>query len=215
MAAFKAYFKYEMLIGCGIPAIQLLGTVDDWQNIRRRAARFAEFGLQAWLGALLPILDKLVETAGGRPDLPFWRSFFRYESDSGPAELTGWITVLFPYLLDGNAGEQDHLMPNPYWAQWQEGWEVAHTRAGPLRWQDQIMGPPLEAIPSGLSSAPVKITDVRSGEPLDLHFVGGMFGVVQDPTSLALTPEFGWAIVREGAPIPLVSAAPSGVDYFA
>ena len=215
MAAFKAYFKYEMAIGCGIPAIQLLGTVDDWQNIRRRAARFAEFGLQAWLGALLPILDKLVETASGRPDLPFWRSFFRYESDSGPAELTGWITVLFPYLLDGNEGDQDHLMTNPYWAQWQEGWEVARTRAVPLRWQDQTMGPTLEAIPSGLSSAPVKITDVRSGEPLDLQFVGGMFGVVQDPTSLALAPEFGWAIVREGAPKSRGSAAPSGVDYFA
>jgi hypothetical protein len=48
----------------------------------------------------LPILDEIVRTAEGNVDRAFWRSFFRYESSSGPSLLTGWILALFPYLRE-------------------------------------------------------------------------------------------------------------------
>jgi hypothetical protein len=98
MDTFQPYFEYVLMVGCGIPSITLLGTPDDWQILRRRAAVFSEFGLAHWTRILLPVLDEIVRTADGKVDRAFWRSFFRYESGSGPSLLTGWIITLFPYL---------------------------------------------------------------------------------------------------------------------
>ncbi len=58
-------------------------------------------------------------------------------------------------------------------------------------------GPDLTALPSSLASAPVLLVDVRDDSRHPVHFVGGMFGVTQDPATLALAPELGWAIVHE------------------
>ena len=91
MDAFQGYFTYEMGMGCGIPSITLLGTVDDWRSVRRRAAMLSEFGLDPWTNVLLPLLDRVVSTAGGDVDVEFWSSFFRYASGSGPSEITGWV----------------------------------------------------------------------------------------------------------------------------
>jgi hypothetical protein len=98
MDTFQPYFEYVLRAGCGIPSITLLGTPDDWHILRRRAAVLSEFGLGHWTRVLLPVLDEIVRTAEGHVDRAFWRSFFRYESASGPSLLTGWIIALFPYL---------------------------------------------------------------------------------------------------------------------
>jgi hypothetical protein len=99
MDTFQPYFKYAMRLGCGIPSITLLGTSDDWRSVRQRAAMLGEFGLEDWVVALQPILDQLIATSEGRIDQAFWRSFFRYESGSMGSEMTGWIQLLFPYLV--------------------------------------------------------------------------------------------------------------------
>jgi len=190
MDAFQGYFEYEMMCGCGIPEITLLGTPDDWRSIRTRAAVLGEFGLEAWTTALLPVLDELVRTSEGAPDPTFWRSFFRYESGSGGSELTGWILTLFPYL-DDIQFSQGGTTRTPVWNKHLEDWR---HRFGPddRRRRD---GAFLDSIPSSLASAPVLCTDVRTGVPTELRFVGGLFGVVQDPATLALQPEAGWAII--------------------
>lgn len=188
MDAFQAYFEYEMLAGCGIPQITLLGTPDDWRSVRQRASTLSEFELAWWTSALLPVLDQLVETAEGRVDQSFWRSFFRYQSGSGPAELTGWILTLFPYLEAERAPE-----PNPYLAEWERALSVAESRTS---WQFNPEGPPLDALPGSIASAPVKFIDVRDGSEHSLRFVGGIFGVTQDEAG-ALAPEFGWGIVHD------------------
>lgn len=193
MDAFQPYFEYEMLCGCGIPSITLLGTPDDWKSVRRRAAMLSEFGLEAWTDALLPVLDEVVRTAEGHVDRGFWRSFFRYQSGSAPSELTGWILTFFPYLKTlANDGEQ--LAPNPYLGRWEQALRAAENRTG---WGYQTDGPGLLQIPSSLASAPVRFVDVRDGSAHPLRFIAGLFGVTQDATSGALAPEFGWAVVHD------------------
>jgi hypothetical protein len=194
MDAFQAYFEYMMLAGCGIPSITLLGTVDDWRSVRRRAAMLSEYGLEWWTDALLPVLDELVRTADGHVDAAFWRSFFRYQSGSGPSELTGWIHVLFPYIWE-SVGEGRRLVTNAYLARWEPALRIAERRKG-LRF-DEVQGPPLNAIPGSLASAPVRFVDVRDESVHPLRFVAGMFGVVQEAASRALRPEFGWAVVHD------------------
>ncbi|WP_437991049.1 DUF4419 domain-containing protein [Sorangium sp. So ce145] len=193
MDAFQPYFEYEMLCGCGIPAITLLGSADDWKSVRRRAAMLSEFGLEAWTDALLPVLDEVVRTAEGHVDPGFWRSFFRYQSGSGPSELTGWILVLFPYLktFDRNG---ERIEPNPYFGRWEQALRAAEKRTD---WSFKPEGPSLLQIPSSISSAPVRFVDVRDRTEHPLRFVAGLFGVTQEATTGALAPEFGWAIVHD------------------
>jgi hypothetical protein len=60
-------------------------------------------------------------------------------------------------------------------------------------------GPALDELPSGLASAPVNVTDTRTGLTHPMRFVGGLFGVIQHRDTLALEPEFGWAVVEDPA----------------
>lgn len=188
MDGFQAYFEYVMMIGCGIPSITLLGTPADWRSIRTRAAHFAEYGLEWWTRALLPILDHFVAAAEGAPDASFWRSLFRYESGSGRSDLTGWIHVLFPYIesFDGKR------IPNEHIATWAEDWRTVDARLAKY----DLRGPALSQLLPVLSSAPVTLIDQRSGGTHPLRFVAGMFGVVEDEDTGAISPEIGWAVVH-------------------
>jgi hypothetical protein len=185
MDAFQAYFQYEMFAGCGIPRITLLGTPDDWRSVRRRAQMLSEYGLEHWTAALLPVLDRIVATAEGADDPQFWRSFFHYESGSMGSALTGWIQVLFPYLVDWETKRP--TVPNETMSTWRQNFAKS-----PRGWQD-TPGPSLAQMPGGLASAPVGVTDVRTGVRHEMRFVAGMFGVVEDAAGV-LSPEFGWAI---------------------
>lgn len=217
MEAVQLFFIYQMRLGCGIPHITLRGTVADWGSVRSRAEHLVSVGLDWWLRPLLGVLDALVNTAKGHGDTAFWESFFRYESNSGPAELTGWINVLFPYLKD--LRRNGHLVRSPYLDQWHSGWQTATQRAEPLSNNDEPQGPDLYCLPSGLSRAPVQFEDISLGVSVDAHFIGGLFGVVQHPESLALEPEFGWAVVhppidvaepsREATPVEADDAEPA------
>jgi hypothetical protein len=202
MDAFQGYFEYEMRAGCGIPEFTLLGTPEDWYAMRAQLSLLSNYGLEWWVAALDPVLAKIAETAAGKVDSDFWRSFFRYQSGSGPAELTGWIVTLFPYLTDTRV--DGGLARNAYMASWHERFEIAESRGkAPLPWGGS-QGPSIGAVPGSLVSAPVRFVDVRDESVTPLRFVAGMFGVNQDPESSALSPAFGWAVVHDvpAAPPP-------------
>jgi hypothetical protein len=120
METLNSYFEYVMYAGCGIPKITLTGTIEDWQALRSRAHGFADYGLHDWVEALDPILAHFELAKAGKPDTEFWRSMFRYHSDSGPAVMTGWANVLFPYFKDADDG----LYPNPYLQDWRDRLEM-------------------------------------------------------------------------------------------
>ncbi|MEM7160200.1 MAG: DUF4419 domain-containing protein [Myxococcota bacterium] len=188
MDAYQAYFEYEVRIGCGIPRIHLLGTEDDWRSVRARARALGEYGLEAWVEVLDPVLEQFVSAARGDVDLSFWRSMFRYESGSGRADLSGWLHTLFPYLKTERG-----LVWNDLMAKWPD--DLAALAKRRENW-DLRFGPGLDALPPGLSSAPVRVSDLATGETHDMRFIAGLFGVTEDPEDGALAPEFGWALVH-------------------
>jgi hypothetical protein len=204
MDAFQPYFEYEMTAGCGIPAITLKGAPDDWRDVRRRAAALAPYGLQRWVDALLPVLDQIEASSRGHQNREFWNSFFRYRSGSGGNAMTGWIQVLFPYI----EVERGKVGPNPY----VDTWAVDYRRASESRHKDsrryheEIQGPYLLQIPSGVASAPVGVIDGHTGERLNMRFVAGMFGVAQDPATLALSTSFGWAVAYDEVLPPVATS---------
>jgi hypothetical protein len=209
MDAFQGYFDYVMMAGCGIPEFTVLGTEADWQTIRTRLALLDDLDLGWWIAALDPVLARIQQTVAGDVDTEFWRSFFRYQSGSGPAELTGWIVTLFPYLKP--RGEDGTLVRNDFLRTWPERFRIADSRGKARLTPDEVQGPNISRVPGSLASAPVKFVDRRDGSETPLRFVAGMFGVDQDLATGALAPAFGWAVVHDVAD---VADAPAASDPF-
>ena len=163
---------------CGIPNVTLTGTVADWKSVRTRAENLVEFDLDWWIKPLLPVLDQFVSAAEGKPDIAFWDDMYKQEGGSGGPYCSGWVNMLFPYLEAYNGD----LIKNPY--------------AENLSKRGFMDGPTLDAYPSSLSKTAFKwqYFDVSH----DMEFLGGVIGVHQDPTTLAIEPAIGWAIRDTG-----------------
>jgi hypothetical protein len=182
LSAMKNYFNFRLMTMCGIPAITLLGTPDDWRAIRRRAEVFAEFDLADWGRVLLPVLDQFVAAAAGHADRAFWQSIYKWKGGSGGPYVTGWINVLFPYLsyLEGGGGPLVKFMRNDYALTW------SHDMDAPFR------GTTVGAFPRGLSHVPVIWQYLNTTIPMTLS--GGFVGISQDPRTLAVRPAIGWGV---------------------
>ncbi len=177
MSAMRHYFDYILVTRCGIPRITLLGTVEDWKQIRRRAEALAGFDLEWWIGVLLPVLDEFVRTAEGKPDREFWRSFYKWNDGSGGPFISGWINAFFPYLED----------------------QESRSGAPCLLRNGGVKGLVHEGIcsdrfPSGISLAPFVWEYFGIRIPMQLY--AGFAGVSQDPKTLEVRPSIGWAVAE-------------------
>jgi hypothetical protein len=217
----EKYFEYVCFCGCGIPRVDLLGTVEDWHLLWAKTEALKKFERPAnpdspdlehfsdWVTTLLAALDQFVAAAEGRPDLAFWGSACNTFGDSGGVGgvVTGWVSVFFPFQK-----MNENLVPN--WAinTWRECFKLAKTvgveealREALRRYdgstdeeyedyeQSRIFGIRLDDFPSGLASAPVRFC-WGNGKEQKLLFYGGLFAMHQHPDG-ALEPRTGWAVV--------------------
>jgi hypothetical protein len=90
----------------------LEGTPEDWQAIADRAEQFDHLDLEWWLEPLRSVLRQFVAAARGDVDRSFWPSLYKYHDESGGPTITGWISTLFPYLINDGTGLATHR--NPY-----------------------------------------------------------------------------------------------------
>ena len=117
MESVKKFFKYVIVgSGCGIPDITLLGTPDDWKNIRSRLSRLDDLELGWWRRELEPVLDEFVNASEGHVNRKFWLDMVNEYSPEQrvpafcgsngiiPAEYNGWFTVFFPFCKNEDAG---------------------------------------------------------------------------------------------------------------
>jgi Domain of unknown function (DUF4419) len=79
----QSYFTYDMETDCGISAVTLEGTSEDWQTIADRAEQFAFLDLEWWLEPLRPVLRQFVAAAQANVDRSFWTSLYKYHDESG------------------------------------------------------------------------------------------------------------------------------------
>lgn len=197
METFKSYFEYILYAGCGTPSITLTGTTEDWSKLRERARRFADFGLEDWINALDPVLQEFVNAKNGEINLDYWKSMFRYNSGSGPAIMTGWANVLFPYFKEFRT---EKLYPNPYLNDWRDRLAIDDSQ----EWEERLEKPQgvgLEAIPSCFTSVPLIV--FWGGQKTEMRLIGGLLGVSQQHETLEVEPECGWAVVYEEPVDPL------------
>lgn len=187
MDTMQAFFSYEVQTLCGIPAINLEGTADDWRKIAQRVSEFRRFNLDWWIDALHPVLDEFVAASEGKVNRRFWDSIYKWHGPqgSGSPYVSGWVLKFFPYL------------DNPE-AKFGRRFGEANT-AGPYTPNRWLSGPPSKGGPGrdDFPSLPAKTPFVWNyfGTKYEMEFVGGLIGIAQDPDTLCLRPEIGWAVL--------------------
>lgn len=102
--AVQHYYNY-MTFCCGIPAIKIAGTVEDWAKVDRQIREIGVMfstlsvpGVSDWIDRVLRINDKITETLiSGSADLDFWSDIYTHKNIGSGGELTinGWITDLY------------------------------------------------------------------------------------------------------------------------
>ena len=104
MATLKKYFNYEMIFQCGITAVDLTGTLEDWQLLRTKVVSISAVitkkkHMVNWFKHVIKIIDRLNDTYQEKPDIhDFWSrivNFVLYGS-GGQTFISGWIKVLMP-----------------------------------------------------------------------------------------------------------------------
>jgi hypothetical protein len=190
METFQPYFEYEMMAGCGIPSIILTGTEEDWRRLREKASKFGDYGLETWIAALDPVLAMFERAKRHDIDTDFWRSMFRYRSGSGPAVMTGWANVLFPYVKDFQ-DPNERLIANPFLSDWRQRLEIGEHQDGNA-WFTAPQGTSIGAFPACATSVPLRV--IWGIRPTEMLLVGGLLGVSQSPNDHALSAECGWIV---------------------
>lgn len=226
MDTVKSYFRYVLFGGCGLPEIQLTGTVADWKAIRTKAEQLRQFDLDWWLKELLPVLDQFVAAAEGRGawNTAFWRSMCNKSGGSGSygGPVTGWVQVFFPYLKKGRK--------NTCLGEWRkDNGDFDPPKGADGRYPSGATIPSrgysikLEDFPASASAVPFVYVDMHkpltgdaaandqvataeAGLPADagefakyqMKFAGGIVAITQDPETLTLEPRTGWAVLDYG-----------------
>lgn len=106
MATMKEYFSYKFCLACGLPSVELLGTVEDWEKLLAKTRRLSEFDIdgkmKTWQAMLEPIIDEMLATKQGKDNMDWWQKIaHRKGGGSGPRFLTGWITAFAVFTEKG------------------------------------------------------------------------------------------------------------------
>ena len=76
MSSLKEYFDFGMRTLCGMPGVEMKGTLEDWNQLVTKTENLKEMlepllielKLNQWFSSTLTILKKLVDTCQGNPD---------------------------------------------------------------------------------------------------------------------------------------------------
>ena len=108
MYSLKEYLYYSLRAGCGIPAVEMLGSEDDWKKLSSKLKVLRtllepienDLGLRSegW-NVVETVFSKLLDTYQGRPDRKWWSHIVTYENENGSGMIIqgsyiyrGWIT---------------------------------------------------------------------------------------------------------------------------
>jgi uncharacterized protein DUF4419 len=185
MDAMKSYFTYGCMTCCGIPDIELTGTVEDWENLQAKVQKWVFEGpanLSWWTTPLKRVLAEFLAAARGTADQKWWESFYKEGSRGGSgavSRISGWINWLFPYMKNSRTG--DDLVRNP-----KMGVSGLDYGDGFEEWQ----------YPSSLSRVPFEWN--YYGEVFNMELVAGVSAVIQEPLMGAVSPTIGWGVREVG-----------------
>lgn len=177
----KDYMNYSRLTCCGIPSIHITGSLEDWCKIKGRVELFEiwdsdKVKLDWWTKPLMKALDKIINSLGGDTDLTFFDEFYKNSGMSGGPYVTGWVNVLFPYLIEGR-----------------KNYFVDYFARDKL---DNRFGALANHFPSCFSEVPF-VWRILGGDIHNMSWAAGFVGATIDPGLNALKPVLGWAVLHD------------------
>ena len=137
MSSVQKYFDFGMMTMCGIPGVEMKGTLADWKQLVAKTENLKsllqpmidELGLQNWFIITLNILEKLVDTFEGNPDKEWWGHILSRNETYGSGARKWWSGWMTDFLMAGKAEK-----PRDF----QSG-----VVSVPLKIKDEVFGPPV------------------------------------------------------------------------
>jgi len=147
MSSVQKCFDYCETTACGIPGVEMKGTLADWKQLVVKTENLQsllqpiidELGLQEkwnqlflqdWFIKTLDMLKKLVETFEENPDKEWWGHILSWNETYGSGARSWWSGWMIDFLMAGEA-------ENP------EDFKSGVTSV-PLKIKDDVFGPPVE-----------------------------------------------------------------------
>jgi hypothetical protein len=172
------YYDIVLYTICGIPAVRLEGTAEDWQTVIQHTemARSAFVKLAPYFDNLLPILKEIAGTAAGdEPDPEFWSSIYKFGNRCDGPYISGWITAFFAHRLKGNKTYEPIGVSK---------WPTKNNITSDLKTKN---------LPTHISKVPF-IWNYHWRKH-SMVFIGGIMGVEYDGF---LTPRLGYGVLEKG-----------------
>lgn len=187
MSATQKFFDFRLQTRCGIPAIHLRGSPEDWELLLARVRGMLEIDAELvwWVEPLSAFLEICLETSlitdvvMPQHLVEFWNSWYKYNMKSGGASITGNINVLFPYIFN----YEKKLVQNSC-----VDWRISSNS-----WK----APASDSYPCSLASVPVVWEYLGVERPL--HVSAGLMGVAYHIES-GFRPVSGYAVTEQEKP---------------
>lgn len=198
MATLQEYFDYEFWgIVCGIPEAKILGTVEDWKDIRERVKKLKDFELDGktvmaeWSSMLERILNQFVSVKEGNPpNEEFWKQAIRVDyklidlvcAKINETHLNGWVTTFSAFTLSGRWRGEDMINSNK-----SRNWLKVRT----------------DKLTPGIVQVPIKIYDEYAAEGernYNGSIITGSMGYSVKKDEVTMQPFSGWIMTITNNP---------------
>ncbi|EAL64398.1 hypothetical protein DDB_G0286039 [Dictyostelium discoideum AX4] len=188
MASVKNFFEYKMSLRCSLPEVTVLGTINDWIDIKNRIEKLKEFDfdgnpdgncMNSWTELLHPIIDNIIDSVNGNPDTCWWNCIVHVVGGgSGPRYLSGWITAFCVFNNNGKwVGNNKEKYDRGICGNLTTEWIFVDTNE----------------VPKGFLSVPVLIDD--NGTEYDTEFFSGHMSISTSNDSKTIHPNIDWCIL--------------------
>ena len=65
MNAMQHFFQYKCHTDCGISAVRLDGTLEDWEKLKEQTEKLSDYGLEWWVPSNVEIIEQIIRTYNG------------------------------------------------------------------------------------------------------------------------------------------------------
>merc|ERR1712170_72987 len=179
MTSVQEFFEYRVNTVCGIPAIEMKGTLEDWMKLKEKIKalgktlepieddiglgnrQFGYFKQHSWWDNVEKIAEKLLDTFEGNPDEEWWSKIITEKSyGSGSPDFNGWFMEKLLYIRNAKT---------------------------------------IGSAPSGLVSIPMKFSDPGRNEKgaVIAGMAGYKFYHQETNRRPAIEPMHGWSLLLE------------------
>ena len=107
MYSVKQYFDFEMTTRCGIPAVEMLGSEEDWKKLTSKLKVLRtllepienDLGLPSeWWHLVEKVFWRLLATYQGKPDKTWWSHIMDYKRAYRSGQSCGWRGWITEFL---------------------------------------------------------------------------------------------------------------------